>query len=718
MFGSGRKRLVAAARGRALAFAGVVAVASWSCGQVDRGVAEASPESHPPAPEAAGFGTIPVEDVLLVTVDTLRADALGFSPNERAETPALDRLAAAGWVYSNAHAHSVMTLPSHANLLTGLNPYQHGVRDNTGFRLPVSMPTAAELFSAAGFATGAFVAAFPLDARFGLDRGFEVYDDDYPRDTGRVAVGANQRAGGEVVERALAWWRLHSGERRFAWVHLYDPHAPYAPPEPFASRFAGDPYAGEVAATDAFLRPLLDLVTDREAPPALVVFTSDHGEALGDHGEKTHGLFAYEATLRVPLVLWAPGVEPARPSRGARHIDLLPTMLRSAGVAVPAGLAGSSLLEPEPLGAVTYFEAMTAHLERGWAPLRGVISAGYKMISLPLPELYDLAADPGETTNRVASDRRRARELAELLPAGSASLAASGAVTAEERAALESLGYLSGRAPSKASYGAADDPKNLVALDRKIHEVVDRFHTGRLREAARLAEEAIRERPDLGPAYYYLAQSLLEEGRAAEALEVMQRARELEAASGVLLRQLSLLLAEAGRYREALEILERYRSSEDPEGLSALGQVLTQAGRHAEARTVLGRAVGLDDDDPRPHEALALASLNVGDWAQARQDADRALALNDALPLSWNYLGTALYNLGERRQALAALRQAVTHDPENFDSLYNLAVVAMEVGDQAVARQALGRFVAEAPPARYQPDIRQARLWLQGLGAS
>src|SRR6185503_885583 len=237
-------------------------------------------------------------DVLLITIDTLRADAVGAYGSTTGATPLIDRLARAGVVFRQAHAHNVVTLPSHANILSGHLPFEHGVRDNAGFRFPAGTATLATLLKAAGYRTGAFVSAFTLDSRFGLDRGFDVYDD--------------QLAGpADTVAAAQRWLAQGDGRPTFCWIHLYDPHAPYVPKEPFASRFAGTPYVGEVAAADAALEPVLGPLLEAAAPHTLVVLTADHGESLGEHGERTHGLFAYEATLRVPLILFAPSVVPA-----------------------------------------------------------------------------------------------------------------------------------------------------------------------------------------------------------------------------------------------------------------------------------------------------------------------------------------------------------------------------------------------------------------------
>ncbi len=687
----------------------------------------------PPAAQTTGAAPAPtvgrVENVLLVTVDTLRWDALGFAGNGRVETPVLDRLAAGGLVFDDAHAHNVVTLPSHANILTGRLPYEHGVRENAGFRLPEGVPTAATLLGGAGFATGAFVGAFPLDRRYGLGRGFDVYDDRYPEGAGPAAFEPPERRGDEVVAAARAWWEANAGRRRFLWVHLYDPHGPYAPPEPFASRYRADPYLGEVAATDAFLAPLLEPILDRAEPPTLVVFTSDHGEALGDHGEDTHGVFAYEATLKVPLVLWGPGLAPGRSAAPAAHVDLLPTLLAAAGVAPPPGLAGRSLVvpaaglsagpgsgqtpsEPPPV----YFESLGPALDRGWAPLRGVIAGGRKLVALPIPELYDLAADPGEKNNLAGERRDEVRRLAALLPAESSWPPPRGAVSEAERAALESLGYLGGGGAAKTSWGPEDDPKRLVGLDRKMHSMIDLYRRGRLDEAIAVGREVIRARPDMGTAYVYLAQVLLQADRLDEAVAVMEDGRRRGVGGAALARQLGLSLAEAGRHREALAALEPLAGSGDPDVLNALGLVLSEGGRQEDAARALARVFETDPDNPAARQNLALVALRRRDFPAAEAEARKALAENPALGLAWNYLGTALYNQGRKREALAALQSAVVHEPGNFDALYNAGVVAMELGDRAAAREALARFAAEAPPERYAPDIAQAREWLRGLG--
>jgi arylsulfatase A-like enzyme/Flp pilus assembly protein TadD len=675
---------------------------------------EREPGPGASAPAASGAA----RDVLLITVDTLRADATGFGGNPRVATPALDRLAAAGQVFRQAHAHNVVTLPSHANILTGRLPFEHGVRDNSGFVLPAGVSTAGEYFKEAGFATAAVVGAFPLDARFGLARGFDLYDDRYPEGSEVEGFRLVERRGDEVVAAGLAWWRRHEGERRFLWVHLFDPHAPYEPPEPFASRYADAPYLGEVAAVDAFLAPLLHQVLDVDDKPAMVVFTSDHGESLGEHGELTHGLFAYEATLHVPLVVRAPGLAPGEIEAPARHIDVLPTLLDGAGLAVPPSLPGRSLLGVSAASAgtpSTYFEALTANLTRGWAPLRGVISGGDKLIVLPVPELYDLASDPAEVANAFGERRDRDRELARLLPEETPWPPRPGAVTAEERSALRSLGYLAASGAAKDRFTEADDPKNLVQVDREIFRFIELFQEGHLEEATTVAREVVRLQPEMSAGYSHLAQALLERGRQAEALAALEDGVRNGAADPQLLRQLALLHAETGHPEKGVPLLAPLAPAGDPETLTALGLVLAESGRPAEARAVLERVFERDPRNPAARQNLALVELRSERWAEAERQARLALDLNHELPLAWNYLGVARYNLGRPREAMDAWEHALALQPSDFDVLYNLAVVALEAGDRGRARSALARFVAEAPPERYRPDIRKARSLLASL---
>lgn len=657
-------------------------------------------------------------DVLLITIDTLRADSVGFAGNRGVQTPVLDRLAAAGRVFTDAHAHNVVTLPSHVNILTGLYPYEHGIRDNTGFRLSGDIPTLATVLRDAGYVTGAFVGAYPLDSEFGLDRGFQVYDDRTTRGASDDEFGMAERRGDEVVAAALEWWKAKQGGPRFLWIHLFDPHAPYAPPEPFASRYKQTPYLGEVAATDSFLAPLLGPLLDGKTRSALVVVTSDHGEGLGEHGEATHGLFAYESTLKVPLVIWGPGVKPGHDGRPARHVDIFPTVLQTVGVKAPpfrTERAGRSLLTtPGPELTLSYFEALSANLNRGWAPLRGVLRQGRKMIALPVPELYDVAKDPGESKNLIDQDRPTARSLIADLPQESVWPPRRGALPAGDEDRLRSLGYLSGSADSRASYGPEDDPKNLIALDNKIFKVIGLYNENRFDESVAVAREVVKERPSMPLGRSLLAQALLESGKTGEALEVMRKARADKAGTESLLRQLALTLSEQGRTEEALEVLRPMAETGDPRSRHAMAMVLSEAGRQKESYEILRKILADDPNDARAFEQLGLIELRLGHWQQSRELSRRAVDLRPALPLAWNNLGVALYQLGEHERAVDAWQRAVDLKPDLWDALWNLGLKAAEIGRQKQARAALERFVSGAP-ARYAGDVQKARGMLERL---
>lgn len=672
----------------------------------------AAPDLVPAGPWARGA------DVLLITVDTLRADSLGFAGNAKASTPLLDRLAAAGRVFTDAHAHNVVTLPSHTNLLTGLYPFQHGVRDNSGFVLDAKVPTLATLLSAAGYQTAAFVGAFPLDARFGLGRGFATYDDGYARGSNPAQFQMAERRGDQVVEPALRWWQSQKGKQRFLWVHLYDPHSPYAPPEPFAGRFRDQPYLGEIAATDSYLAPLVQPFLDGREPPALVIFTSDHGEALGEHGELTHGLFAYEATLKVPLVIWGPKIAPGSDTRPARHVDVLPTVLDALGVEPPQGLPGRSLLRAVPSegGGDSYFEALTSNLNRGWAPLRGLIRERKKWIELPLPELYDLAVDAAESENLFPRERRLAAALRQKLPQESVWPPAKGTVSEEEAERLRSLGYITGDAGAKASYTEADDPKRLIAVDAKLQESNTAYSDGHFERAAALAREAIALRPDLSPAYENAALALRQLERHDEAIALLRSAIDRGIRPPTLLRNLALSLCEVGRPQEAVQLLQPLAAQAEPETLVTFGIALSDAGRPDEAVAALERAGAADADNPDVWENLGIAELRRGDAAKARAHLQKALQLNDNLPISWNTLGVALYQSGDPAAALAAWERSVLLDPRQYDALFNVGLVGAEIGRTAQARQALERFLSTAPRDRFGPDLEKARQRLRQLG--
>jgi arylsulfatase A-like enzyme/Flp pilus assembly protein TadD len=657
------------------------------------------------------------QNVLLVTIDTLRGDALGCYGG-RARTPNIDGVAAAGIRFSFAHAQTVVTLPSHASILTGTYPFQHGYRENSGYRLKPGMPTIATLLKAQGFATGAFVGAFPLDARFGLTPGFDVYDGRFDDLSGGGFIIA-ERPATSVVSAATTW--IHRQQRRWlAWVHLYEPHAPYRPPPPFDREYAGQPYFGEVAAVDQALGPLLDLVRG-SSRPTLLIITGDHGEALGDHGESTHGLFAYESTLRIPLIVAQLSGEPQNARRNlpvgevsddpARHVDILPTILDALQIAPPPGLPGHSLrrLIDRRGGAErpSYFEAMSPMLDYGWAPLTGVLAAREKYIDLPLTELYDLARDPGERTNLSASASDRQRVLATRLGAFHAPLPGMpGAEDPEIARRLQSLGYVSGGAAPKARYTEADDPKRLVDVDQKMHDAVALDEEGRTPAAIELYRQVLARRPDMMAAARHLAFDDWRTGSTPAAIETLRAALKAGPTPGARI-QLGTYLVEVGRASEALTLLEGAAETEPTlDALNALGIAYARTGKTSEALAVFARSLEIDPENPMTHENIGAIHLDAGRLGAAREEFERALRSNPLSAQGHAGLATVSFKAGDRTTALASWKRAVELDPTNWDALYNLGVQLMRAGRIAEARPYLDRFVRTAPSSLYAKDIQ------------
>jgi len=665
-------------------------------------------------------------NVLLVTIDTLRADALG-AYGGAAATPNLDRLAAEGVRFTDAHAHAVVTLPSHASILTGVYPFVHGVRDNAGYRLAAGATTIATALKQAGYTTGAFVGAFPLDSRWGLDQGFDEYDDRYGSTNRLGDFLMPERRAEAVVDTAVQWIRRQPG-KWFAWIHVYDPHAPYQPPPPFDQQYASNPYAGEVAYTDRALGPLFGLAR-AGSRGTIIVVTADHGEALGNHGEQTHGLFAYEPTLHVPLIVdvtdRAHALGPSPADLSARHVDILPTLLDALGLPAPKGLPGQSIVRALEEGEATpppsYFESLSPFLNRGWAPLVGVVVGREKYIDLPIPELYDLASDPAEERNLLPArdDRRRILE-ARLRDTGWPGASAPGArvqENAEARSRLQALGYVSGSAPAKQHYTENDDPKRLVDLDRMMQDGVTLFQSGRLREALAVYQVLIRRRPGMSAGQLHAAYLQWELGDPAGAIETLRQALRSGAEAPDVRIQLGIYLAEGGSPQEALRLLAplQQETSPDLDGLNGLGIAVDHLGRRADALAVFDRILRLDPDNASAYQNKGTVYLEQGNLAAAREALRRALQRDPDLPVALNGMGVVELKSGNTRAGIEAWKRAVDVDPRQYDTIFNLGVTLLDMGDRAAARKYLEQFVRTAPPVFYRKDIEKVKAMLQRL---
>ena len=697
------------------------------------------------APPAFALEVNPDRNVLLITIDTLRADAIG-AYGGRALTPNLDRLAAQGARFDFAHAHAVVTLPSHASILTGRYPYEHGIRDNTGYRLRSNEPTAATLLKGLGFATAAFIGGFPLDRRFGLSAGFDAYDDTLSR----AASGADaerERRADAVVTSALDWIGRQPG-KWFAWVHVYDPHVVYEPPAEWAARFPSDPYLGEVSWTDFALGPLFGRLA-AQPRPTLVVVTSDHGEGLGDHGELTHSVFAYEATLRVPLIVaevagpeppaFAPGASAGKQAsspkpRGVvietpvRHVDLLPTLLEVVGAPDGSGArSGSSLREivrpssprlrrtRREADRPSYFEAMTPTLTRGWAPLRGVIAGRDKLIDLPVAELYDLAADPAESRNLAAVGTDRGQVMMNTLK--TFDVAPPGRPRAETPDTIErlrSLGYVGGAvAAARERYTEEDDPKRLIEIEQMMTRAAQASDRGQPHEAIELYQRVIARRKDTEDAYRKLALVYWRLGRPRDAIATLELALKNHVTQSEVRIKLGQYLVESGQADRAIALLEP-TAGDDPDALVALGNAYQVAGRRGDAMRTFKRLLALDPRSGLAHQNIGIAQLEAKDYAAAEASLRRAVDLDPSLAGASTALGVVLASTGRRVEAIEAWKRAVSLDDRAFDALFNLTVNLAAAGRRDEARAYGQQYLAAAPPVLYQRDIATIRRILEG----
>jgi arylsulfatase A-like enzyme/Flp pilus assembly protein TadD len=652
-------------------------------------------------------------NILLVTIDTLRRDRLGAYGSPAGLTPTLDRLASSGVRYSHAHSHVPMTLPAHASILTGRTPRAHGIHVNGASRLDDGVPTLATELKRAGYRTGAFVGAFVLDARYGLSRGFDEYDDRYPQGDEATFKVADRRA--DAVVKAAGDWILQPAAAAqgstpwFAWVHLFDPHTPYdAPPEYRSGR---SPYDAEVAYTDAMLGRLIDRLNAAHAlDRALIVVTADHGESLGDHGETTHGLFAYESTLSVPLIVSGTDVGRAVVDLPVAHADILPTIVDLVGVAPPANLDGVSAVSGSAAERPIPIEALEANLTRGWAPLTGVVSGDWKYVELPLAELYNLQADPAEAHNLVERDTARRdtmrRALAQLAAARPAAAAAA-PVDEDAAARLRALGYTaSSGAPARRQYTDRDDPKRLVALNEQFNTALEAFNDGRAAEALASFLALLRDRPDFLTARTSAATVLMTTGRAGEAVALLRAAPAEQASAPEILARLGTAYQRAGQLKDAAAALERSRAAgnQNPEILNDLGVVYAQLGRTGDARALFEELLRRDPTAAGTWTNLGLAELSAHRPDAAADAFRQAVEADPSNAQAWQGLGAATIGR-DANAAIDAWRHAEKLEPRDYDLLFNLGMVLAESDRPAEALPYLTRFMQEAPRERYAADF-------------
>ncbi len=657
-------------------------------------------------------------NVLLITLDTLRADHVGAYGSKSGTTPNIDALAARGVRFDRAGSAVPLTLPSHATILSGLLPLHHGLRNNGLGTFPEDRPTLATLLEARGYRTGAFTGAFVLDHRFGLNRGFAVYDDEIPRDPTLGDHLEAERRADHVVDRALAWLGANDGRPFFGWVHLYDPHAPYAAPEPFRSKYASSPYDGEIAFVDQQVQRLLAQVGD----DTIVVIAGDHGEALGEHGELTHGLLLYEPTLRVPLIVAAPGLmKPGVVKTPVSLADIMPTLAGLMQLADAPKVDGRDLSEflrkgDEPPAADVYAETEYPTVF-GWSALAALRRGNNKFIAAPAPELYDLARDPGESRNLYSDERRVMRALSDSLTTLRATTAKpakpSTAPDAEAMAKLAALGYVGG-VPSPRT-GPRPDPKVMAPLFRKFEEATWATTAKRYDEAAAMLEDLMRRDPENSVFRATLAKVERHRGRAERAIELYRESVAFAPEDAQAWYNLAAAFQEAGDLPRAAEAVREAlrRDANNPDAHNVLGIIHSAEGRQAVALEEFRKAAAIDPRNARVHNNIGNAARAMGNAAEAEEAFRRAIALAPNYPDPFNGLGALQIDQNRFSDAVASFDRALQLSPDYLEARLNRAVALQLGGDLAAAAADYRTFIARSandPAWTRQRQTAQAML--------
>jgi choline-sulfatase len=648
---------------------------------------------RPAPPPASG-----PPNVLIVTVDTLRADRLGIYGARNVATPNMDRLAREGVWAPQADVHVPLTRPSHISLFTGRYPDEHGIRDNVAPPLAPGVPLLSERFKNAGYATAAFVASVVLEHQSGLARGFDRYSDTLP-------PGADRRSGDEVVAEAIAWIRERGAPKPeakagfFAWVHLYDPHAPYVPPGRYATEYAGRPYDGTVAWCDELVGRLVDAL--RQAGTldnTLIVLTSDHGEALGEHGEDVHGYFVYEATMRVPLIMRGPGVKAGAQIAGvARTVDLFPTIVELAHLGGAATPTSGRTLVPALTGldsatsaasltaggtaladAASFGESLMPLLQYGWSDLRSVRDGRWKYILAPKPELYDLDRDPGEQHNLVDGEPAKARALRGSIEArlkteqsAARSESAAAGIPPELLERLGALGYVGpGRPVSPKSSGSggtkAEDPKDKLADYLAIRDLMQQglvaMRSSRPADAVAPLQAVARRGVDSFELHYYLARTFTSLQRWREAAAEYDKAVARLPGHAEAWRLLGQARVELHDTTGAIRAFEKLvaLAPRDPIALMQLGEAYRDAARNQDAVRVIREALAIDPKPAQYWNSFGTVLGMSGQMAEAERAFAEAGTREPGNGLYAYNHGLALHQLGRRDEAVAEMRRAAT----------------------------------------------------------
>ena len=704
--------------------------------------------ASPPVPPtvATPFATTPSPapqrirsdvNVVLITLDTFRTDRISSYGSRRVDTPNIDAFAAEGVRFTNAASAVPFTLPAHSSIMTGLYPPGHGVRENVGYVLDERYPTMAELLGKAGWATAGFVSAFVLDGRWGIGRGFDHYFDNFDlREMETPDMASVQRDGADTVAEAVRWLDARPVDRPFfVWLHLYDAHEPYTPAEPFKSEYPGRPYDAEVAYTDSMVGRFRQALEERGLlERSLVVITADHGEGLGDHGEKFHGYFVYDSTIHVALIVRPPSE--ARAGRVVRqavsHVDILPTILEAVGLPAPVTLQGRSLMpliegREETWDRPVYSESLYPLLHYGWAPLRAIRSERFELIDVPEPELYDLAEDPNEEHNLYDQDPVRAAgltaELATLrrrIEGPEQGGDAGPEMDERTLAQLQALGYMAGQGGVSIDQEVEReraDPKERLQLHQKMMAAQSRMGEGDMDAAKDLLEEVLAEDETILDAHQMLGQIAAGEKRPQEAIRHFQRALVLNPKHERALFGLASVYADLGRFDDALAGFRRLLTLCGPDVRTSLAM----ADIYVQQKQLDAAAAVLGDAEPNG-EAAAFVANKLGEVRveQGRADEgvvlfERAIAGSEDFALPHFNLGVLYEERGDVRRAVEQYQRAIDIAPKYFKAQFNLGRLYAGMGDVDRA-QRLWESAIESNPHFVQGYYYLAKLLLNEGG--
>lgn len=653
-------------------------------------------------------------NILLITIDTLRADRLNCYGFEDIKTPNIDALAESGTLFTNATAHVPLTLPSHTSILTGNFPSYHGVHDNGGFRVLKSQITLAETLSKNGFATAAFVGAFVLDSTWGLNQGFGTYYDNFDLSKEeRIGLGAVQRNADEVYTNATQWLDRHRNERFFLWTHFYDPHTPYEPPKEYSELYPNRPYIGEIAYTDSVVGKLLDYF-DQHAlrEKTVILLTGDHGESLGEHRESTHAFFVYDATLSVPLILSAPQSElrGKKVLQQARSVDIMPTLLQMAGVSVPESVQGRSLLhlildssklDPPP----SYAECYYPQYHFGWSRLLSLRDERFKYIDTPQPELYDLKKDPKELTNVYAEKKDIAQRMklelrkVENLKAQEAVME-PGEIDDETHEKLAALGYVGAfGGPSATNEGPLPDPKDRIELFNLITSARMDSLDGKSQDAIQKFHKALEFDPKIVDAHFMLGNEYFKLDDYDKALEEFRKALELKPDYEFAMINLANTYLKMGKTDEALAGFEYFlkKNPENTQILARIGELYLTKQNPDKAMTYLNQALKANPETSWVYNIIGLVYLQKKQQKEAEAAFLKALQLNSKINMAHFNLAQLYEAQGKREEAEKEYLAELEVSPKNFKAAFNLGRMYVNQGKFREGIQYLKMVVETAP---------------------